>query len=157
EDVRDRVIAAERLKAVRGDELLEGFRRSAHRGVDLAFDVAGTFMTAAGDAVDAFAKAPRNAAIKASPAQYLGGEPGSSGGRGIIGDDREVDRHRCILAERDLQPVETWRRVGGDVDEDRQLFEVARLDVQKLRKEPHGSRRALSAVRARPAGDCGRQ
>lgn len=69
EDVRDRVIAAERLKAVRGDELLEGFRRSAHRGVDLAFDVAGTFMTAAGDAVDAFAKAPRNAAIKASPAQ----------------------------------------------------------------------------------------
>jgi hypothetical protein len=60
EDVRDRVIAAERLKTARDDEVLAGFRRSAHRGVDLAFDVAATLITAASDAVGAFANAPRN-------------------------------------------------------------------------------------------------
>ncbi|MBN1240197.1 MAG: hypothetical protein JXB36_16955 [Gammaproteobacteria bacterium] len=65
EDVRDRVIAAERLSAARQDEVLAGFRRSAHRGVDLAFDVAGTFVTAASDAFGAFVSAPRKEEPKA--------------------------------------------------------------------------------------------
>lgn len=65
EDIRDRVIAAERLKSVREDDVLAGFRRSAHRGVDFAFDVAGTVVTAASDALGAFVNAPRKDAPKA--------------------------------------------------------------------------------------------
>lgn len=65
EDVRDRVIAAERLQTARKDDVLAGFRRSAHRGVDLAFDVAGTAITAASDAIGAFANAPRDDKSKA--------------------------------------------------------------------------------------------
>jgi hypothetical protein len=65
EDIRDRVIAADRLKAVREDDVLEGLRRSAHRGVDFAFDVAGTVVTAASDALSAFVNAPRKDASKA--------------------------------------------------------------------------------------------
>jgi hypothetical protein len=68
EDLRDRVIAAERLQQARNDDVLGGLRRSAHRGVNLAFDVAGTLLTAASDAVGAFANAPRSDAQKSENA-----------------------------------------------------------------------------------------
>ena len=64
EDVRDRVIAAERLKQARDDEVLAGFRKSAHRVIDLGFDVAGTILTAATDALGAFAGARREKELR---------------------------------------------------------------------------------------------
>jgi hypothetical protein len=62
EDVRDKVIAQDRLKLAREGEVLQGLRRSAHRTVDLAFDAAGTLTTAAIDVVGAILNTPRTAA-----------------------------------------------------------------------------------------------
>jgi hypothetical protein len=67
EDVRDRVIAAERLKVAREDGVLAGFRRSTHRAVDLGFDLVGTVVTAATDALDAFINTPRGVSRDVQP------------------------------------------------------------------------------------------
>jgi|SRR5690554_868887 len=69
EDLRDRVIAAQRLESARKDEVLAGLRRSAHRGVDVAFDIAGTMITAASDAFGAFVSAPRKSEPRIEPAR----------------------------------------------------------------------------------------
>lgn len=62
EDVRDKVIAQDRLKLAREDQVLQGLRRSTHRVVDLAFDTAGTLTTAAIDVIGAIVNTPRTAA-----------------------------------------------------------------------------------------------
>ena len=65
EDIRDSVVARERLESARRIETIQGVRRSAHRSVDLGFDAAAVGVDVGIDFIDAAFRRPnRKSAVQ---------------------------------------------------------------------------------------------
>jgi len=68
EDIRDRTVARERLDSARKIETIASLRQTAHRGVDLGFDMAAVGVDVSVDFVDAALRRPAKAAASQSSA-----------------------------------------------------------------------------------------